>query len=207
MEDVWLTRAKRLQAIASTGLHYTDNDYDRDRYRELADLAHEMLADIGQVPVSHLLDLFPPLGHSYATPLVDVRGAVITSGRILLVRERTDGKWCLPGGFADVGRSPAENIEKEIREEAGLHTTARHLFLIRHKARHAYRADMRDFYKLLFICEHTGQESPTPGTETLDARFFDPADIPDLSLSRTIPDDITAAFSAYREGGSATAFD
>lgn len=145
MEDIWLARAKRLQAIATSGLHFTDNGYDRERYEELAAIANAMLADLGNVPVARIEGLISASAQGYATPHVDVRGAVIEEGRILLVRERTDDKWALPGGFADIGHSPGENVAKEIREEAGIEVTARHLYHLRHMARHGYPADARDF--------------------------------------------------------------
>jgi len=207
MEDLWLKRAKRIQAIASTGLHYTDNDYDRDRYRELAALAQTMLADLGQVPVSRIPNLFPDFAKGYATPLIDVRGAVIRGDRILLVRERTDGKWCLPGGFADVGLSAAENVVKEISEEAGLQTTAEHLFLIRHKARHPYTPDARDFYKMFFLCREARETPPVAGHETLEAAFFALDHLPALSQGRTIQADITSAMEAHRGPQTSTLFD
>ncbi|MCE8006248.1 NUDIX hydrolase [Aestuariivita sp.] len=207
MENIWLNRAKRIQAIASCGLHYTDVAYDRERYEELAALANEMLSDLGNVPVSRIEGLVPDFAKGYATPRVDVRGAVIEDGRVLLVREKTDGNWALPGGFADVGRSPAENIVKEIAEEAGIVVTARHLYDVRHKARHRYPADTRDFYKLHFLCDRRERTAPEPGSETMEAAFFAPDALPPLSLDRTLPDDITTAFTALREAGTATRFD
>lgn len=207
MEDVWLTRAKRIQAIASTGLHYAQDDYDRERYKELATLANEMLSDLGQVPVSRIEGLVSDFAQGYATPRVDVRGALIEDGRILLVREKTDGKWALPGGFADVGQSPAENIVKEMREEAGITVTARHLYDLRHKARHGYDADARDFYKLMFLCDRSDSAPLVPGHETLGAEFFAPDDLPELSLARTLPDDIANAFQAAKAVGAPARFD
>ena len=196
MEDTWLARAKRLQAIASTGLHFCKDPYDRERYEEIATLANEMLADLGRVPVQQIEGLFPGIGTNYATPLVEVRGAVVEDGRILLVQEASDGLWCLPGGFCDVGLSPAENMVKEISEEAGIAVTARHLFAIRHKAKHPYPADPRDFYKLFFLCDRQDRTPPVAGAETSGAAFFAPDALPPLSLTRTIPDDIDIAMSA-----------
>src|SRR3546814_11382230 len=84
---------------------------------------------------------------------------------ILLVREECDGLWTLPGGFADVGLSPARNIEKEMRKEAGLKVSARRLFGVRHKASSSYPADVRDFYKMFFLCDRTDNAIPEPGLE------------------------------------------
>ncbi len=207
LEDVWLARAKRLLALAETGQHFCSDPFDRERYDELAAIARDMLADLGRVPVARIEDLVPVHAAGYATPSLDIRGAVFREDRILLVRERTDGKWAMPGGFADIGLSPAENAEKEILEEAGLHTRARRLYGLRHKARHPYPADARDFYKLYFLCDEIDTQDPRPGPETLDAAFFAEDALPDLSLGRVIPSDITAAFAAYRAEPSVTLFD
>ena len=207
MEDIWLARAKRLQAIASSGLHFTEGAFDRERYEELAELAHAMLADLGTVPVSRIEDLVPEFAKGYATPKIDVRGAVIEDDRILLVREKTDGKWALPGGFADVGHSPAQNTVKEIQEEAGITVTARYLYNLRHKARHGYPADARDFYKLFFLCDRPDRTPPQPGLETMGAAFFAPDDLPELSLGRIIAKDITDAFAFHASDIKTTPFD
>ena len=112
MENRWLAQAKRLQALASTGLHYAKEEFDRERYREIAGIANAMLADLGNVPITRIEGLVSEFAQGYATPKVDVRGALIEGGKILLVQEKTDGRWALPGGFADVGRSAAENVAK-----------------------------------------------------------------------------------------------
>ncbi len=119
MEDRWLTWAKRLQAIASTGRHFSREKFDRERYDDIAAIANDMLAALAQVPVARIESLVSDFATGYATPKVDVRGALFAGGKILLVKEAGDGLWSLPGGFADVGRSPSENIEKELWEEAG----------------------------------------------------------------------------------------
>ncbi len=199
MEDQWLTYAKRLQAIASTGLHFSPNEFDRERFREVADIANAMLAELGNVPLERIPGLVSDFAKGYATPKVDVRGALIEENRILLVRERSDGRWTLPGGFADIGLSAAQNVEKELLEEAGLAVTARSLYSIRHKAKQPYEPDARDFYKIFFLCERRGRGEPRAGFETDEARFF-PADcLPELSRGRVLESDIAAAF-AYRRG-------
>ena len=124
MENTWLAQAKRLQALASTGLHFCTDDFERERLEEIAEIAHSMLAQLGNVPLERISGLVPDFAQRYSTPMIDVRGAVIDGERILLVREGTDGCWALPGGYADIGLSAAENIVKEIREEAGLTVTA-----------------------------------------------------------------------------------
>ncbi|QAY78804.1 NUDIX hydrolase [Sphingosinicella sp. BN140058] len=195
MEDDWLRRAKRLHAIASTGLGFCRDSFDRERYQEVAAIAAAMLSDLGTVPIERIPGLVSDFAQGYATPKVDVRGAVIEKGEILLVQERSDGRWTLPGGFADVGRSASENVIKEIEEEAGIGVRARTLYSIRHKAKRAYEPDARDFYKLFFLCDTLDEAVARPGLETLDARFFPPDALPELSLGRVIEKDIYDAFA------------
>jgi ADP-ribose pyrophosphatase YjhB (NUDIX family) len=205
LESRWLSYAKRLQAIASTGLHFSSDEFDRERFEEVARIANRMLAELGQVPVERIESLVSDFAKGYATPKIDVRGALIEADSILLVRERSDGLWTLPGGFAEVGRSAARNVEREVLEEAGLAVSARSLYSVRHKAKRPYEPDVRDFYKLFFLCERADARAPRAGAETSDARFFPRGGLPELSRGRVIEEDIEAAFR-FREAG-VTAFD
>lgn len=195
MEPQWLVHAKRLQAIASTGLHFTRDPFDKERYEDVARIANEMLAALGNVPIGRIEGLVSDFALGYATPKVDVRGALVEDGAILLVREQSDGLWTLPGGYADVGLSAARNVEKEVFEEAGLTVSARRLYGVRHKAGAGYTPDVRDFYKLFFLCQRSDRAPPCPGSETIEARFFSPDALPELSRGRTIEADIEAAFA------------
>ena len=115
--------AKKIAALARTGLHYSKNHYDSDRYEQLLDIAADMLADAADADkerVRAVLDL----DDGYITPKVDVRGAVFRDGKVLLVREAVDGMWTLPGGWADIGDAPSEAVEREIREESGYEARA-----------------------------------------------------------------------------------
>ncbi|QOC21612.1 NUDIX hydrolase N-terminal domain-containing protein [Wenzhouxiangella sp. AB-CW3] len=208
MENDWLTYAKKLQAIASTGLHFSQDPHDRDRYDEIANIANEMLARIGDIPVSRIKGLVSDFAKGYATPRIDVRAAVIHEDRILLVRERADGLWTLPGGYAEVGLSPRENILKEVHEEAGIHVNATNLYAIRHKARHDYDQDARDFYKMFFLCKPRCKTPPSAtGAETTAAAYFPPSDLPPLSTSRVLPRDIEDAFTYAASATPAIMFD
>ncbi|MEE9923648.1 MAG: NUDIX hydrolase [Brucella anthropi] len=207
MENLWLSRAKRLQAIASTGLHFSKDEFDRERYEELAEIANAMLADLSNVPIARIRGLVSDFAKGYATPKVDVRGALIEDNKVLLVREKSDGRWTLPGGFADIGRSASENVVAEIHEEAGIKARATHLYSVRHKAKAAYKPDARDFYKLFFLCERSEEIAPKAGTETTEVGFFAPDDIPELSLGRVIERDILGAFAFKAGAQRLTTFD
>lgn len=207
MEDSWLAWAKRLQGIASTGLHFGTGEFDKERYAEVASIANEMLAALGNVPVNRIEGLVSDFAQGYATPKVDVRGAVIENDRILLVKEASDGLWTLPGGFADVGISPGENVVKEIWEEASIKVSAEAVYGIRHKARHEYDPDARDFYKIFFLCESTESSAPQPGPEVTEVGFFDPEALPPLSTSRVLQKDIAAAFDFRQDPRKMLLFD
>jgi len=135
-----------------------------------------------------------------------VRGAVIRNDQILLVREATDRLWTLPGGFAEVGCSPAENVEKEIWEEASIRAKAQSVYSIKHKAKHDYDPDVRDFYKIFFICE-SDEDNPKPGDETTDVGFFRLEALPSLSTDRVLESDLVAAFQYLKDARPVMAFD
>ncbi len=206
-EDAWLARAKRLLALAETGQHFTKDPFDRERYDEIAVMARKMLADLGHVPLSRIHGLITEHVAGYATPSIDIRGAVIRDGQILLVRERSDGRWAMPGGFADIGSSVAENIEREVWEEAGLRVRTDRLFALRHKAKHPYPPSSKDFYKIFLLCSQTDGSDPEAGLETDDVGFFAPDALPELSLNRVIEADINEAFRAHAESTRPTIFD
>lgn len=197
MENEWLTYAKRLQALATAGLAYSTNPYDLERFQEIDAIARRMLAGLFSLPLERIGELSPDT-KMYPTPTVDVRGAVIEDGRILLVREKVTGRWTLPGGFADIGFSAAENIVKELREEACIEVVASRLFSVRHKAKGPFNPDPRDFYKLYFLCERIGEEAPRAGPEVTDVAFFAPDALPELCTDRIVDEDIRRAFEFHR---------
>ncbi|MEP3295158.1 MAG: NUDIX hydrolase [Pseudoruegeria sp.] len=204
MEDHVLTRLKRMQALAATGRFYAKDPFDVERYEEIDALAQQLMA--AKFSVHGLSDL-PLPSEGYATPKLEVRGAVFSEGKILLIRERHDGLWSLPGGFCDVGLSAAENIEKEVWEEANIRVRATRLIQIWHKAKGPYPPDHRDFYKLGFLCEAEGNVVPTPGEEAIEVGFFGLDALPDLSACRISRRDIESAFQHHATPQSEAEFD
>ena len=179
----WLEWAREIQSLAQTGQAFTKSHYDRLTFARLTEIAAEILAEhtaLAVAPTARALSLEP----GYATPKVDVRAAVVQGGRILLVREAADGKWAMPGGWADVGDRPSETAERETREESGYEVRATRL-LAAFDANRGVRANM--FFhavKLVFLCELIGGEG-RPSSETLEVGFFDFDDLPPLSEQRT----------------------
>ncbi len=205
MDYKWLEWAKKLQAIAQNGLTYTENPFDVERYKSLQAIAAEMMATYSHTEPSYVLDLFArEVG--YATPKVDVRGAVFRGDTLLFVREREDGCWTLPGGWADVGDSPAEVAVREVYEESGYHTRAVKLLAVYDRDRHGHPPLAHYVYKLFFQCELISG-SPSSSTETDEVAFFAEDKIPELSLTRVVPAQITRIFQHYRQPDLPTDFD
>jgi ADP-ribose pyrophosphatase YjhB (NUDIX family) len=136
---------ERVIAISQTGLTYTDGVFDRERYESLRELVGEILERVDANPPP--LQVAFPKEEGYRTPKLDVRGLVLRDGKVLLVRERADGCWALPGGWADVGISASANIEKEISEESGLVTRAVRLLALLDRDKHAHDASPWHTYK------------------------------------------------------------
>ena len=205
----WLDWAHRLQAIAQNGLTFTRDSFDIERYHATRRIAAEMIAaSAGSPDVPAVLGLLD--GETgYATPKVDVRGVVFDGeGRLLLVRERSDGRWALPGGWADVGSSPAENVVREIREEAGFETRAVKLLAVFDPAKHPHPPKLHHVYKLFVRCEVTGGVAAAEGTlETSEIGFFPPGGLPELSVQRATASQIARMFAHYRQADLPTDFD
>lgn len=207
MSSQWLEWAQKLQAIAQNGLTYTENPFDRDRFQQLQQIAAEIMATHSNMDAAVILDLFKQQT-GYATPKVDVRGAVFQNDKILLVKERFDGFWTLPGGYVDVGESPSTAVEREVYEESGYQTRAVKLLALydRNHARHNHPPFEHHIYKVFFRCELLGG-APTNSVETEAATFFAETEIPELSLTRVVPTQITRLFEHYRHPDWPTDFD
>ena len=182
MENEILNIAKRIQAIAQTGLHFTENVYDRERYSELRELSVKLVNEVVDAPIDKIRDLFT-FEHGYQTPKIDVRAVVLKDNQILFARERIDNKWSLPGGFADVNYSPKEVAEKEVKEETGLTVVACRALAIIDCHKHHFPPSEFHYYKIIILCEITGGELQG-SIETLEAKFFSFNNLPELSLNR-----------------------
>jgi len=197
--------AQRIQAIAQTGLAYATSPYDVERYSELSSIATSMSAGPEPERVALATELFTA-SHGYATPKVDVRAAVFQDNGLLLVREREDGCWTLPGGWAEVGQSAAESVEREVREESGYVVKAVKLLACWDRNKHPHPPIPFHAYKLVFRCELLGG-APSATLETTDIGFFAEDHIPELSLTRTLPEQIRFVFDCLRDPDGSTAFD
>jgi ADP-ribose pyrophosphatase YjhB (NUDIX family) len=198
--------ARKLQALAQTGLTYAVNDYDRERYQTVAEVAAELMAEKSGTSVETFRQLFSQQD-GYATPKVDVRAAAFRDGKILLVQEASDGQWTLPGGWADVNDSPTEAVEREMLEESGFTARVTKLAAVYDRAKHAHTPPFPfHVYKLFFLCSITGGETRT-SAETLAVDFFSPDALPPLSSTRIVADEISRMFEHWRNPALPTDFD
>lgn len=193
----WLNWARRIAELAQTGLTYGTGKFDRERYAELQRIAAQMMGAYSDAEPERILDLLQR-DSGYATPKVDVRGVVFREDRILLVREIEDGRWTLPGGWADAGETPSEAVEKEIREESGYEARAAKLLAVHERDRHGAPPLPWRVYKLFIRCELTGG-APRGSIET-DAVDFFPADrLPELSEGRVNRPQLQRMFEHLRD--------
>jgi ADP-ribose pyrophosphatase YjhB (NUDIX family) len=197
--------ARQVQAIAQNGLTFTHDPFDRERYTQLSALVTELLAAHLQLPQAAAQALWDG-ERGYATPKVDVRGGIFRGEEVLLVRERSDGCWTLPGGWVDVNDAPAAAVEREIREESGYRARALKLAALVDKNRHPHPPGISHFYKLFFVCELLGG-SPAVSAETDAVDFFPLAALPELSRGRVLESQIVRLFEHWRQPALATDFD
>lgn len=179
----WMEWAREIQAISQIGLAFSENEWDTQRYRRLTEIAGEIVHVHTGLPRKSVMQGFlTQLG--YATPKVDVRGAVVRNGGILLVQEHTDGLWCMPGGWADVGSSPSEMIVREVWEESGFEVIPERIIGMYDANRTRAPLEFYHAYKIVFLCTITGGEARS-SNETLAVDFFSFDDLPPLSTERT----------------------
>ena len=205
MTDRTLDLVRRLQALARTGLHFCGNEYDRQRYEEIEQIAAALLAG-GSLPARDELLARWRLETGYVTPKVEVRGAAFRDGRVLLVREAADGLWTLPGGWADVNESPSQAVEKEIEQESGFRARAVKLAALYDRSRHGHGESLHHSWKAFFLCEIAGGEA-RGSYETDAVGFFEPAELPPMSLGRSTPRQVARMLEHWRNRALPADFD
>ena len=191
----WLDWAREIQSLAHTSLHYAQNPFEASRAQRLLEIASEIVAENSEMEAQDVLAAFTAQP-GYITPKVDVRAAVFRDGELLLVREAMDGRWTLPGGWADVGETPSLAVEREVQEETGLTVHANRLVGVYDANRLPGELPLYHAYKLLFICE-PGEGNLKTSEETSEVAFFPIDELPSsLSAYRTTPRHIQDAIAA-----------
>jgi ADP-ribose pyrophosphatase YjhB (NUDIX family) len=200
----WIEWAREIFSLSQSGITYSGNQYDIDRYKRLQEITAEMIESQSGISQEAVLESFS-MQAGYITPKVDVRGAVIRDGKILLIQERADGMWALPGGWADLGDSPSSMVEREVWEESGFHVKAEKVLAVID----ANRIEPLEFYhayKIVFLCRLLEGE-PRTSYETLAVDFFDPDHLPPLSFYRTNESMLGEVFAHLADPHRPTAFD
>jgi ADP-ribose pyrophosphatase YjhB (NUDIX family) len=204
----WLVWAREIQAVAQTGLAFSTNPYDLERFATLRRMAAHIMAAHTGADLGRIEGLFDR-ETGYATPKVGVRAAVFDqAGRILMVRETADeNRWTLPGGWGDVNQTPSQSVVREVFEESGYRVRAVKLAAVWDRARQAQPPTAFSVVRMFFICALEGGE-PRTSLETSEVGWFAEGDIPvDLSLRRTLPQHVSRMFTHWRDPGLATEFD
>jgi ADP-ribose pyrophosphatase YjhB (NUDIX family) len=200
----WMDWAREIFSLSQSGLTYSGNPYDIERYKRLQEITAEIIAEQSNITKESALESFS-MQAGYITPKVDVRGAVIRDGKILLIQERADDKWAMPGGWADLGNPPASVAEREVWEESGFRVKAEKVVAVID----ANRVEPFEFYhayKLIFLCKLLDGE-PRTSHETLAVDFFDPDHLPPLSSYRTNEAMLQEVFAHVANPNRPTLFD
>lgn len=197
MERTLFERLKRIQALSEIGLEYCTSNYDRERYNEIQEICLEMLEQITGVLIDKI-QVFIQEKNGYKTPKVDVRAVVFNpEGQILLVQEKADRCWALPGGWADIGYSPRQIAEKECFEEAGLTVKASRLLAVMDKTAQQMPPEFEYVYKLFIHCEPVDTHISV-GEETISVAWFNENELPELSKPRNLESQIHLMFEYFR---------
>lgn len=203
MED-WLKWAMEIQAIAQTGLAYTEGIYDRERYERLREISAEMLSKKTDIPLEKVKDIFCN-EKGYQTPKIDTRGVIFKKNKILLVHEN-DGTWSLPGGWCDVLQSVASNTIKEVKEETGLDVKPNRIIAVQDRNKHNKPIFAYGICKIFVLCDLLGGEF-VPNIETTEIGYFSLDSLPNVSEDKSNKEQIRMCFDAYKNENWKVQFD
>lgn len=196
MADKIIEWAKELQSLAQAGLFYGKDDFDKERYQRIREIAAEMMSEKTGLSFEKVTNLFCN-DSGYQTPKIDTRAAIFKNEKILLVKER-NGKWSLPGGWCDHNLSPAENTIKEAKEEAGLDVVVKKLISVQDRAKHNEPEYAYGVVKIFFLCESLGGIF-SENIETSESRYFSQTELPALATEKCTEEQIKMCFSAYKD--------
>jgi len=198
----------QLQGIAQTGEHYSKDIYDIERYQQLKKITHKLIKELSNES-DKKISLLLNSDTGYATPKVDIRAVVFNKdGNLLMVKEKSDNSWALPGGWADIGYSPGEVAMKEVNEEAGINVKAKQIIAIYDKAKRKYPRALEYVYKIFIECEYISGEIST-GVETSDVDYFSKEELDKMkiSIARNSVEDLYMIFGYYKNPDMKTLFD
>lgn len=194
-----------IQALAQSGLAYTTSEFDTERFHRLLEIASEMAANMSQLATDDVHKMFT-MQAGYATPKIDIRSFSLENDKILLVRERADNRWTLPGGFADINEPPSQAVIRETKEEAGYDVTPKSLLAFWDILKHNYPLQWPHIYKCVFHCEITGGK-PMANLEISEIAFFGVNELPELSTPRITKKQLTTLYELVKSGSEKAIFD
>ena len=185
---------QRMIALTDTGLTFTKDPFDRERYEDLRGLLSEMLNQVSDLDAEEVAEVLKPTS-AYATPLMDVRAWIVEDEKICLVRGQGENDWALPGGFGEVGYSPTENILKEIEEETGFTAKAERLLAVFDTNR--FQLQSKQYAKFVFECKLLDGQFQE-NQESADLQFFAIDQLPVLSEKRITKDQMEILWQVYK---------
>ena len=193
LKEPWLKWAIEIQSIAQIGLTYTKDEYDKERYEQLRNIASEMLSYKTDIPVDKVKNLFCN-EQGYQTPKLDTRAAIFKDDKILLVHEK-NGFWSLPGGWVDILESIESNTIKEVKEEAGLDVVAKKVIAIQDRNKHNTPIYPYGVCKVFVECEVMGGEF-VENIETVEIGYFSIDNLPKLAEEKCTQKQVEMCFEA-----------
>ena len=191
---------KEIRAIAQSGLHYTKDHFDQERFERLLEITSALYTELSNSDLSSVERFFfPEVG--YATPKVDLRACIFRDNKVLLVKERSDGFWTLPGGWADQNEAPTEGVIREVKEESGFDIQVNELYAIKDRDRNPYTPKYPvSIYKLFFTGVIIGGK-PKTNVEVSEIGFFPVTSLPPLSQDRILAQDILDGYRSFCNSG------
>ncbi len=201
----WLKWAMEIQSLAQSGLAYTQNKYDIERYERLREISAEILSEKTSLNLDKVKNLFCN-ETGYQTPKLDTRAAIFKDNKILLVHEN-NGTWALPGGWCDVLESVKSNTEKEVKEETGLDVKAVKIISIQDRNKHNKPVYAYGVCKVFVLCDILGGEF-IENIETTGTQYFSLDNLPsNLAEEKSNKEQIEMCFNAYYDKNWQTQFD
>jgi ADP-ribose pyrophosphatase YjhB (NUDIX family) len=178
--------SEALAGIARTGLAFTENLYERERFEEVLKVAADIRVaaghDEGRFDAPEMVTgWIASVGQGvagYVTPKVAV-GAIVGNdrGELLLIQRGDSGMWLYPTGWADVGYSAAEVVVKEVAEETGIDVDPLRLVAVFDGLR--LGASGLPFYSLVFHCQAVGGTLQPHPLEARDVGWFGEDNLPE----------------------------
>ena len=197
--------ATELQSLSQTAIFYCKDKFDKERFQRIREISAEMIAMKTGLPLDKVKDLFCG-DEGYQTPKIDTRAAIFKDDKVLLVRE-SDGRWTLPGGWCEFNLTPAENVVKEVKEEAGLDVTVDKLVAVHDRNRRNADTYIFGVAKFFFLCSELGGEF-TANIETIESKYFAEDELPtSMANEKCTAAQIKLCFKAYRADFWETQFD